>query len=66
MGIWGTASGFHKCEVKVQAAFAFKFVDQEMMEKVKEVAEVEAWRSTSRRSSRVSRLSASQNLPVHA
>ena len=40
MDIWGTASGFHKCEVKVQAAFAFKFVDQEMMEKVKEVAEV--------------------------
>ena len=41
MDIWGTASGFHKCEAKVQAAFAFKFVDQEMMEKVKEVAEVE-------------------------
>ena len=40
MDIWGTASGFHKCEVNVQAAFAFKFFDQEMMEKVREVAEV--------------------------
>ena len=41
MTIWATASGFQRCVAEVQTAFAFKFLDPEMAEKVKEVAELE-------------------------
>ena len=41
MTIWATASGFQRCLPAVQTAFAVKFLDQEMSEKIKEVAELE-------------------------
>ena len=41
MTIWATASGFQRCVAEVQTAFALKFLDPEMAEKVKEVAELE-------------------------
>ena len=40
MAIWGLASGFQRCEKEVQVAFASKFVEQEMTEKIKEEAEL--------------------------
>ena len=41
MAIWGLASGFQRCAKEVQVAFASKFVEQEMTEKIKEEAELE-------------------------
>ena len=41
MTIWAMASGFQRCEDAVQAAFAAKFIDPVMMEKIKEVAELD-------------------------
>ena len=41
MTIWSKASGFEKCEDMVASAFAAKFVDADMEEKIREVAEQE-------------------------
>ena len=41
MTIWAKASGFDKCEDMVSSAFAAKFVDTEMEEKIRETAEQE-------------------------
>ena len=41
MSIWSQASGFESCTKPVQVAFAKKFVEEEMDEKVKEQAEFE-------------------------
>lgn len=41
MTIWAKASGFDKCEDMVSSAFAAKFVDSEMEEKIRETAEQE-------------------------
>ena len=40
MTIWATASGFERCVPEVQTAFAVKFLDTEMAEKIKEEAEL--------------------------
>ena len=41
MDIWSQASGFESCTKPVQVAFAKKFVEEEMAEKIKEQAEFE-------------------------
>ena len=41
MSIWSQASGFESCTKPVQVAFAKKFVEEEMDEKIKEQAEFE-------------------------
>ena len=41
MAIWNLASGFSSCAIEVQCAFAEKFVEKEMVEKIKEAAELE-------------------------
>ena len=41
MAIWSLASGFSSCANEVQCAFAAKFVEQEMVDKIKEAAELE-------------------------
>ena len=41
MTIWAKASGCEKCDDRVSSAFAAKFVDSDMEEKIREVAEQE-------------------------
>ena len=41
MSIWSQASGFESCKKPVQVAFAKKFVEEEMAEKIKEQADFE-------------------------
>ena len=41
MTIWSLASGFTNCANEVQCAFAAKFIEQEVVDKVKEAAEEE-------------------------